>query len=285
MTNTKKRIKDYNKQKKKLNNPFVKKRKKPRINWKRLGQSLLIIAAIAGVGWWLFFSGFWNIDDIKVKGESRISSEDIREVARKQLQKDNFVFSPRNLIFFDKKKLIGELRDKYHFPGVTIDKKIPNKLIVNIEKNHCDYILRQDGKYYKIDKEGHVIDSSDDLGNKDVPLIKNIGDSDKIGGGISYVKEDYVSYINDLYSVLARNSSDVKIEYFALDDRVSEMEKVKKNSIKMQVAGGPAVYLDRETEAENHIQKLLLLKERKLKQDFWKKEYIILKYGDRIFYK
>lgn len=285
MTNTKKRIKDYSAHKKKLNNPFVKKRKSPRINWKKLGQSLVIMAAIAGVGWWLFLSGFWNIDDIKVKGESRIPSQDIREVARQQLQQDDLIFPARNLIFFDKGELIGELRDKYHFPEIVIDKKIPNKIIVNIEKNHCDYILRQDEKYYKIDKEGYVIENRDDLDNKDVPLIKNIGNSDKIGGGRSYVEADYVSYINELYNVLNNNSSDIDIEYFVLDDKVSEMEKVKKNSIKMQIAGGPAVYLDRQSGAENHIQKLLLLKERKLEQDFWNKKYIILKYGDRIFYK
>ncbi len=282
-----KRIKDYHKHKQDIKNPFIKKKKKKRhINWKKLFLVLLLIALICGVGWWLFFSGFWNIDKIEVKGASRTPEENIRKKAWQQSKTPELVvLSQRNLFLFHKDKLIGDLKNKYHFPEVKINKKIPNKLIIKVRESQCAYILQERDKYYEIDGQNYIIRAQKDIKDRKVPLIKNIGDNNKISGDRSYVKRDYISYITELYQSLEQKDSEIKIKNFILDNQIPDMEEVDKNTIKMQIQQGPMIYLNMEAEPTQQIKKLLLLKRNELKDDFLNKEYIILKYGDRIFYK
>lgn len=281
----KKRIKDYHKQKKEIKNPFIKK-KRSRIKWGKILLTLLIMALAGGVGWWLFFSGYWDIEKIEVHGVSRISKEAIREQAREQTKEKKLVFlDQKNLMLFDKQELIGELRDKYHFPEIDIDKKITDKLIITIKENQCAYILKENEKYYKIDKENYVLDTQNEIEDEDTPIIINSEGQAKVTGDRSYIKSNYVDYIIELYGYLEENSEDMEIENFILDNQIPDMEGVEKNTIKMQLKNAPMVYLSMESTPEQQIEKLLLLKEKELQQEFQNKEYIILKYGDRIFYK
>lgn len=282
-----KRIKDYHKHKQDIKNPFIKrKKKKRRVNWKKVFGFLLFIALIGGVGWWLFFSGFWNIDKIEIKGASRTPQEDIRQKAWQQSRDPELMLlSQRNLFLFNKEDLIGELKDQYHFPEVEVNKKIPNKLLIELKEGQCAYILQEQDNYYKIDGQNYVISRRKDIKNQGVPLIKNIGVNKKITGDRSYVKKDYISYITGLHKALEQKTSELEIKNFILDNQIPDMEEVEKNTIKMQIQGGPMIYLNMELEPTQQIKKLLLLKQNELKDDFLNKEYIILKYGDRIFYK
>jgi hypothetical protein len=48
---------------------------------------------------------------------------------------------------------------------------------------------------------------------------------------------------------------------------------------------GPAVYFNIEEDIDKQINKLIIIKNEKIKKDFNKKTYIDLRYGDRVYYR
>lgn len=286
MKHKKKALKDYNRQKKDIKNPFTKKKKRPKINWKKFFFSLLIISVLAGVFWWLFLSNFWDIKDIEVEGAERISEKEILDIAWNQTRQEKLLFSSQSkLTLFDKEKLEEKLKKKYRLPEVLVNKKIPNKIKILIKEDQCSFVLLEDEKYHEVDSRGYIMETWDEIKDIETPLIKNKSVESKVIGDRVYMDRNYLNYITEFYNLLSRVSQDIKIESFILDHDVPGLEGVEKNTITIKIVDGPNIYLDMKIDAESQVNRLIILKDKDLKESFWDKEYINLKFGDRIFYK
>ena len=57
------------------------------------------------------------------------------------------------------------------------------------------------------------------------------------------------------------------------------------DTLKVILVDGPYVMFDLTKDLEKQISKLSVLKDQKLKSDFFNKEYIDLRYGDRVYYR
>ncbi len=53
----------------------------------------------------------------------------------------------------------------------------------------------------------------------------------------------------------------------------------------MKILDGPAVYFNTEKDINAQIAKLLIITDKKLKDNFKNKKYIDLRYGDRVYYR
>ena len=98
-----------------------------------------ILIMACGLIWFFFISGVFDISEVNSKANEKISASDIKEMVYKQMGHRRFVIgSQKNLIFFDTAALKWELKKKFNFEWLEIEKNWPD--IINIhfaEKNYA----------------------------------------------------------------------------------------------------------------------------------------------------
>ncbi len=274
---------------KKYENPFFRKKPKRKIKLFKFpgGGKLffvLLLLIISFLVWFFCFFNIFNIKNIEIKGLSKISDREIEDIVLEQINnKRLFILPQKNLFLFNKKLLKDSLNSKYCFSNLVIDKKLPNSLIIDIQEKSYAYIFNYNEKYYYIDSDGYIINEVNplDITEKKYPLISYRG-GDSI---ISYnnIKYDKVE-IDNKYFIYIKSLFD---EFLLLEDLISERFIIDDeiDTVKAQVQAGPMVYFNINEDINKQIKKLLIVKDEKLKDEFKKKDYIDLRYGDMIYYR
>lgn len=268
-----------------LQNPFFQKRKGASfsVNFSllklRLSLILFIITFLLII-WALFFSSMFEIKTINVSGNIRTLRSDIEALVWSQTTKSRFVFArQKNLLLFDKDRLNNNLNQIYLFNKVEINKKLPGTLDVNVQEKSYAFVWLEDGNYYFADAEGYLIGqiSPLDIKEKSLSIIQNSGDA-KITDldGVKKINTDR-SVTEKIIGLYQKLKDSFEIEKFIIDNEL--------NKITIKIVNGPEIYFDKEMPDESQIEKLNVLKNERLKEDFNKKTYIDLRFGDRIYYR
>ena len=270
---------------KKYANPFFQKKRRIIIKVRRKafswrGKLILaeILVLVIGLVWFFCFSTVFSIQNLEVNGAVKIPREEINNLVSEQLQRRRFLAgSQGNLFLFSKEGLAKKINNHYILENLEIQKKLPSSLIVNIQEKSYAFIWSEADKYYYVDADGYIMNEINplEIKGKKYPLINNQSDSRIIDIEIS-VDKKYVNYILDLFDRLNKQN-DFEIEKFIIDKDV--------NTVKLAVVNGPQIYFNTNQDPEGQINKLMIIKNEKLKDDFLKKSYIDLRYGDRVYYR
>jgi len=277
---TKKVKKDYS-PKKYHNNLFNKKKRRREAKAIKLKITLFLSLAAAGVLiWFLFFSRFLMITDLTVNGEEGIIKENIQTAAQDQTQEKKFlVLSQKNIIIFDKSELSQKLNNSYFFEELTIKKKLWSRILeINFKRKNYSLVWQEGEYYYYINKEGEIISEANplEIKGKNYPLIENAGES-KISGKRVEEQSEAINFIADLFEkVNSREFLELNMEKFILNSAA--------NTVKLKVTDGPELLFNSQEGIDSQLEKLKILVENKLKDDFMKKKYIDLRYGDTVYY-
>ncbi len=242
--------------------------------------TIIIISAIMLVGlYFLFFSNFFTIQNVNLNGLTRTNYDDVLEIINNQRnQKKFFVFNQSNILVFSKSKLIKNLDNKYDFAKIEIEKDYPANLNINIQEKSLALIWLEEEKYYNTDIDGYIISEVGALDiKKDIyPIIENRRGKLINGNQINFNQKE-IDYSLKLFSEFINNTSGIKIEKFILDNDL--------NTVKVKSTEGPEIYFNIDEDIDKQIEKLIIIKNEKLKDDFPKKTYIDLRYGDRVYYR
>ncbi len=272
---------------KQYSNPFFQNKKRNRIikaphfSWKIKLIMATIILAIVATFWFLLYSHFFTIKNINVDGESNnFSPSDIQKMAQNQIDNNMFILWPqKNIFLFKKQTLQNKMESKYSFEKLEITKDIPENLnIYYIEKKHS-LIWKEDDKFYYANKSGIITaeTNEEEIKDKDYPILENLSDK-KINNRHVKIAEKYLSYTLDLYEKLKPHQN----ENFTIDKFIVDNEL---NTIKLNLINNPQILFNTEEPAEKQINKLLIIKEEKLKDNFHTKSYIDVRIGDSVYYR
>ncbi|MFZ4632410.1 MAG: cell division protein FtsQ/DivIB [Patescibacteria group bacterium] len=268
--------KDY--QSKNLCNPFFRKvKKKPNKNIVTciiLGSIFLIIF----IFWFFLAAPFWEIKNIQVEGLTRTPDNDIKTKIFEQETKSRYgIFKQSNIWLFDRAEMEQNILSYYNFSSLKIVKK-PNKtLIIKVGERPYSFIFQQGNDLFYASSDAFIIRESvvseEDKGKYIILENKNsnsmISDQNKIN-----ISDTYLNFILDLSNRLSKRT-EFLVEKFVIDQEF--------NTIKVKFRDGPLVYFNTKNDAEAQINRLVLVKKEKIKDNFSKTSYIDLRYGDRIF--
>jgi len=280
---TKRRKIDY--YNKNLSNPFFRRKKRNikipsrYFSWKNKLTAIGIFILLICLFWLTFFSSVFKIRKIEINGLIRIASTEVANSIWQQTKTRKYLIFPQvNLLAFSKKNLRNRLNDQYTFTEIIIKKHLPNTLILNIQEKSYAYIFCEAEKYYYADIDGHIINEINplEIRGKKYPLIANNGSGKIIDNKIN-IDIGQLDFILNIFSDLKDNSYNLAIEKFIIDKEL--------NTIKIKLINGPKIYFNTEEGIDRQINKLLVIKNEKLKDDFNAKEYIDLRYGDRVYYR
>jgi len=275
---------------KEYNNPYFQNKKKTKNSYISRSSLKFKIGALAFttltifVLWFVIYSNYFKVRNVvvnleKVTDIGGVSEEQIEKIALRQLR-TSLIFLPQNNIFiFNEKKLYDTLISDLAFEKIEIIKKYPNELILNLKEVSYAIIWEEGGLFYYMTTKGDLIKEVDPLELKNIfPLINNVGnalflDNKIIGRG------DHIKFAINLYKTF-KDENILNIEKFVLDD-ISQNQ----NTVSMKLFDGPLIHFDIKEDRKKQEEKLMVLKNEKLKDDFFKKEYIDLRFGDMIYYR
>ncbi len=276
--------KKFNYRKKKYSNPFFQKRRKKiklsYFSWRLKLIVIEIIILICGVVWFFCFAPYFNIEMIEAAGAEKISIREIEDSAWRQTEQRRFLLgSQKNLFLFDADKLIKTLNERYCFDALKVEKKWPDKLIIDLKEKTYSAIWHESStdKYYYIDGEGNIINETNplEIKNKNYPLIDNRREN-AIADKKIEKQNDNIDYIVRLFDKFKKEKPGFTIERFIIDNEI--------NTIKMSINQGTEIYFNTEEDMDKQIGKLMVIISEKLKDDLNNKKYIDLRYGDKVYY-
>lgn len=241
--------------------------------------AIFLLATATGV-WFLFYSSYFRITNLEISGQGMIPVAAVEKIAKEQIS-DNIlvVFPQKNIFFFNKNKLVMSLENKYSFEKLEIKKKLPRTLLVAYEEKKYAFIWAEDQKYYYMDEQGGVILEADplEIGEKNYPLIENQSEY-KISAQKISVTQANVVYALEIFKKFQLDLSEMfKIEKFIIDNEL--------NTVKLKLVDGPTIYFNTQEDLARQINKLIIVKTEKIKEDFNKKIYIDLRIGDSVYYR
>ncbi len=263
---------------KKLENPFFRKNKKGRP--KRYTKILVFLGIIVFIFllWLILASPLFCLKSVKVSGLSRISNLEIEQIVFKQSKNRAWlIFNESNIFLLDDKEIEAVINSKYNFASLEVSKKLFNSVNVKIGERPYSFIFQQGSEFFYASSDAFIIRESlvseEDklkyfiLENKSADNF--ITENNKIN-----IKEDYLSFIINLNNKLAIYP-DLGVERFVIDQEY--------NTIKVKLKNGPLVYFNSKNDPQEQVERLVLVKKEKIRDNFSKTNYIDLRYGNKVF--
>lgn len=270
--------KDY--QAKNLVNPFFRhhnsnKKKKAKISWPWRLVALLII--LAAVMYGFLVSPLFLIKHIQIKGLGRLPENAISEKIWQQANQNKFwPFKQSNIFLFDKDDASSDLISSFNFSKIEIEKKLFHTIVVLVEERPYAFIWQEAGKSYYSDSKGYIIRDSEvdpaDLAK--FPVIENKSNKEMIVNDYLQIDADYLSFIFTLKGEVEKSPA-LAIDRFIIDQEF--------RTIKVQFKDGLLAYFNTKEEAVKQLDKLVIVKTDKIKDNLDKVNYVDLRYGDKVF--
>ena len=271
-----KRIKrDY--QSRSLSNPFFRPAPK-KLNTKLKTFFYLLGLVLLGLFIWFFYaSPVWQIKHIKVEGLTRFSETEIIDLVNEQMaKKTKLFFRQTNIHLFKSDDFKEEIIASYNFSDLKIIKQIPQTLVLKIKERPYAFIFKQGEEVYYASSEAYLIPEAEvreeDLGR--YFILENQSDREMISANRIKISQEYLDFMFSLNDFL-KISQGVKIDKFIID--------LELNTLKADCQEGPLVYFNINDSAQDQLERLIIIKDEKIKENFSNTNYIDLRYGDKIY--
>lgn len=147
------------------------------------------------------FSAIFNISEIKVTGNNKLSSEQIISFSCLQIGE--------NIFKINKSKIINNIKENPYVEDVQIKRDIPSILEIDIKERQATYMLEYVNSYAYINNQGYMLEISE---NKiDRPIITGIiTKTDNIKPGNRLENEDLEKLEDVLKIMESANSNEIQ---------------------------------------------------------------------------
>jgi cell division septal protein FtsQ len=235
-----------------------------------LGVVLLILVAL---GFVLFFSNNFEVNNIQIQGNQRIKKDSLMEQVAQQLGIKRFKFFSlnKNIFFFNSDQLKSEIMSAYEgVEEIEIEKNIPHDVVIKIkERDSVGVWCFQDGCHYFDDQGvtwGSALESSGSL-------IVTVKDPENKEGRID---KDLLATVRMLTS---------KLKEIGVPAKVISKEVGAPKDLRVSVVPGYDLLFNLNSNMEDQIQILRVFLKDKSKDLGFNPQYLDLRLNGRVYYK
>lgn len=250
--------------------PYLFKKKKSVFRNRFLWIGILILIFIISVSYFLFFSSFFQIKEIRISGNYKISTENLQETIKENLGKKILSLPIRSIFVLDSKQIEKNILDKFPQIGlIKIERKLPKILNVRVEERKPIIILNSGENNYFLDKEGICFEkvSNDDF---QLPRIKSINLSGDLDLGTQIVTKEL---INSILAVIS------ELKSLAIPPKEVEIVSDEKIDVKTEMDFN--IYFTSKKDINWQLTKLKAVLEKQIPPEEIKNlDYIELRFGD-----
>lgn len=127
----------------------------------KISKLLLILALIIVAIVFVFVSSAFNISEIVVEGNSRISDEQIMSFS--ELQKGT------NLFAISKTEIVDKIKENSYVDRVQVKRVLPDKIKLVVKEREPEFALQLANSFVYMDRQGYILEISNNVPN--VPII------------------------------------------------------------------------------------------------------------------
>jgi len=231
--------------------------------------TLLVLIIIGGVFYFIAFSSTFQIKEIKISGNQKISSENIKILIEEKLNKKILLFDSKSIFLVNLNEINKIVLEKFlQLSQVNLERKFPNKIIVKIEERKPAAIFYSNENYFLIDKEGVIFEKISEL-SQQILKIKNLTITTELKLGDKAIEKNKLSQILEIESKLRE---DLKIP-------LAELSIASEERINAKTSEGWEIYLNPKNNIDWQLIKLSLILKEKIPQEKRKNlEYIDLRF-------
>ncbi len=122
---------------------------------------IISAAILTGVGIFLVTTPLFNITQINVKGNSKISTDTIISLSKIELNTNTYKIL--------KSKVEENIKENAYIEKVVITRKLPNELNIEVSERKPQYMLKFGNAYVYINTQGYMLEVSEE--KLEVPII------------------------------------------------------------------------------------------------------------------
>ena len=187
----------------KSNNIYIRKKRKKRL----IKRCILLLILLLGIGTFVAYkTEFFIVDKIVYKGDSLITGEFIKTNAEE--------VKGSNIIVFNKDELIKKLMQNPYVATVTISKKLPKTLEINVDEKKGIYYQKNGNSFDIISEDLHLLERTNSLDGKNLIEIKGLNTKDKEVGMKIEENTRLEKVLNLLYKAEEKMQKDSNKEYW-----------------------------------------------------------------------
>ncbi len=215
--------KKSNKPKKKLTPKQERARKKRKIILKILGGTTLICLIIGG-GIFLLRSPIFNINNITVKGNEKISSNELISLSTLKVEENMFQYN------------FGEIEETIkqnpYIKTVELHRQLPDTVEIIVEERKATYMIQVANAFAYIDNQGYILEISTE--KQILPIIKGISTSQENIHPNNRLEKEDLKKLNDILKIMESANSNslakfiTSIDISDKEDYIIRMETKKK---------------------------------------------------------
>lgn len=200
-----------------------KKKKKRRKIFRIIKALMIIFILIGGIAYFLL-SPIFNITNIKVDGNEKISSEEI--ISLSQLKKGENIFK------INKQETREKIKQNAYIDTVEIKRTLPDMLTIAVTERTATYQINFANLYMLINNQGYMLEATEM--NKNMPVIVGIATSEEDIKAGNRLCVDDLEKLEDVLKISESAKSNnldqliTKIDITNKEDYVVEMKTEKK---------------------------------------------------------
>ncbi len=240
----------------------------------RLG--ILFFILISGIYYFLFFSEFFQIKEIRVSGNQRILSGDIKNIVLNQLEQRMVFFYSQSIFAANFKEIKNALLKEFpQIDKIRLKRILPNNLAVVVEERDSVAVFNHNERLFYIDRKGIIFEEIEQ-DKTEALIIKSLILEKNLKTGIRAVNDKTMFQILKINSKL---NEDLKIP-------ILKAVVVSERRLNVKTVETWQIYFNLEDVISSQILNLdLILNEIISSEDRRVLEYIDLRFGNRVFFK
>jgi cell division septal protein FtsQ len=236
---------------------------------------ILILLIFGGIFYLIGFSSFFQIKEIKISDNQKVSAENLRNVIESQIIRNFLFFSTKSIFLADFPKIKVKISETFpQIAQINFKREFPDTLTVTVEERKPIAVFNQEDLYFFLDKEGIIFENT--LADGQLIKIKKAVKDKELKLGDRVLEKELLSTILEIESKLENN----------LKVPIEEVLVVSDERINLKTSEGWEIYFNPKGDVEWQLTKLRVVLEEEIPPERRKDlEYIELRFGNFAPYK
>lgn len=230
---------------------------------------VFLIGLFGYLFYFVFFGQYFSLTRVEVTGNSKINSDEIKDLIYKNIPQKILSFDSRSYFATDLKKIESKAREDFLLiSSIKISKKLPDKIFVVIEERKPDITICKETNCFNFDSLGVAFES----GQASIPIIQTLND---ISLGFKFDEKTF-NILKNLTTKL-KNIPEIPIKEILLLQNEGKIIATTSDGCKILFSTENSIIRQVENLKFTIDQKISPVKLKKM-------DYIDLRFGDNVYF-
>lgn len=179
---------------------------------RRLIRRLIMVSIILIIGGMIFAtkSNFFIIKKVAILGNPIMSGEDVKT------RTENLI--GQNILFINKHNIVSEAKKNPYVENVEISNMYPKQVNIKILEKQGIYFVEKDGYKYILDSESNLLETTDNVENRNLVNIIGIDLKDVELGNKTLDNGRMLEFLDTFYQIIKNNPTNYNIDSIDVSD-------------------------------------------------------------------